>query len=87
MKKILFIVLLMIGCNNFKETYVSNTGEVEINGKHCKVTLLNGSGLTGTYYVDCGACSESAVSYQQGKVHTTVIQSPEPSASCSCPVK
>jgi len=86
MKKILFIVLFIIGCNDFKETHISNTGEVEINGKHCKVTLLNGPGLTGIYYVDCGSCSESSVSYQQGKVHTTVIQAPVES-SCSCPVK
>lgn len=85
MKKILFIMLLLIGCNDFKEVPVSNTGEVVINGKNCKVTVLSGNTAHSLYYVDCGSCAESAVNYQVGKTHTTVIQSPE--SSCSCPVK
>ncbi len=85
MKKILLITLLMIGCNDFAENHASNTGEVNINGKQCKVSIVSGPGMSRLYYVDCGPCSESAVNYQQSKTHVTVVQSAEP--SCSCPAK
>jgi hypothetical protein len=91
MRKIAIILfVLLCGCNeNVQEanaTVVSGKEQVVINGKTCSIVKISrGFPNSDLFYVDCGPCENSSLSFREGKHDVFVAQSP--SSSCSCPSK
>jgi hypothetical protein len=84
MKKLFVLFLLLVSCNEDVKIVNSNNGEVDVNGKHCKIMLIkHGNFESALYYVDCGACENSSLTWREGKHDMTVIQ--PPASSCACP--
>jgi hypothetical protein len=90
MKKLFILFILLCSCAestpDANAVVVSGKEQVIINGNTCTIVkIARGFPNSDIFYVDCGRCENSSLTFREGKHDVFVAQSP--SASCSCPNK